>query len=71
MDYTVQDGTLWFNTWKMCAFIANMVYGLSDSKNYLQDWRRYSRGEVNTKIRVASWKSEKKKLEKGTKKKNK
>ena len=26
MDYTVQDGTLWFNTWKVCALIAGMVY---------------------------------------------
>ena len=26
MDYTVRDGTLWFNTWKACALIASMVY---------------------------------------------
>ena len=40
MDCTVQDGTLWFNTWKVCALIARMVYSLSDSKKYLLDRQR-------------------------------
>ena len=53
MDYTVQDGTLWFNTWKIIALIVNMVYGLSDSKAIYKINKDDSRGVDNTKIKVA------------------
>ena len=45
----MQDGTLWFNTWKVCALIPSMVYGLLGSKKIKidDDWS----GEDNTKLK--------------------